>query len=134
MTAYGFTGPVTLAHKKGLKTDKLPAQKRADGDVQPNTNPTPKYVPKKAVPKPDDAAFNAFVDFAHNFTPAVNVAAKNCGIGRKSAKAADGRKMMIFKNDCPDIKSDWNIKMRKEDWAVAKKSLYETRDADGHII
>ena len=42
--------------------------------------------------------------------------------------------MMIFKTDCPDVKSDWNIKMRKEDWAIAKKSLYETRDKDGHII
>ena len=86
------------------------------------------------MPKADDPVFNAFVDLAHSFKPAVNVPKLNCGVGRKSAKAADGRKMMIFKTDCPDVKSDWNIKMRKEDWAIAKKSLYETRDKDGHII
>ena len=56
---------------------------RAKGDVEPNPNPTPAYVPKKAVPKPDDPTLNELVELAKGFKPAVNIASKNCGVGRK---------------------------------------------------
>ena len=107
---------------------------RAEGDIKPNPNPTPAYAPKEAVPKPDDPTLNELVELAKSFKPAVNISSKKCGIGRSVKKAADGRKLIVFKTDCEDIKSDWKITMSKKDWAAAKENLYETRDKDGQII
>ena len=42
--------------------------------------------------------------------------------------------MIIFKTDCVDVKADWLVTMNAADWAVAKQTLYETRDEDGNLI